>query len=97
MIDVKTAVAKALEYARELFSSEGATLEEIERDQHSGREVWSITLGFPEVVIPRSPSASPLAAALVSTIQNRKVRYKRILVDAQTGEFVAVKMREVAA
>ena len=90
MIDVKTAVAAALKYAQELFSSDGATLEEIERDQHAGRDVWSITLGFPEII----PTANALANAFSP---HRRVRYKRILVDAQTGEFVAVKMREVAA
>ena len=83
MIEVKQAVQLAREKAAEMLGQQSATLEEIERDSYKGRDVWSITLGL--------PPASPLAR-LASPLH-----YKRFLIDAETGELVAMKLRETVA
>jgi hypothetical protein len=87
MIDAKKAVELAKEKAAELFSA-ASSLEEIERDSDRDREVWSITLGLPREL----GSLSALAQLSVDRRQ-----YKRFLIDVETGELVAVRMREVAS
>ena len=59
----------------------------IERDFYKDRDVWSITLGF-----PRELSEVALINRLVSDDRS----YKRFLIDAQTGEFLAMRIRELA-
>jgi hypothetical protein len=80
MIDVREAVQIARAKAAEMLEQTG-TLEEVERDQHQGREVWSITLGFP----PKFVGFSVMS------------QYKRFLIDAETGELLAMKLRELAS
>ena len=92
MIDAKQAVQIAKESAAELLGQVPAksSLEEIERDSYKGRDVWWITLG-----LPRDPgrlqSLAVLAALAADTLE-----YKRFLIDAETGELIAMKLREVA-
>jgi len=88
MIDVKQAVQIAKEKAQELLSSSTPSLEEIERESYQGREVWSITLGF-----LRDPDKF---SGIVGLAMGR-FEYKRFLIDAESGELVALKLREVAA
>ena len=87
MIDVKQAVQIAREKAVEMLGQPAIRLEEIEKETYKGAEVWSITLSLPRAPAARSPydlTASP-------------IDYKRFLVDAETGQFVAMKIREIAA
>jgi hypothetical protein len=88
MIDVKQAVQIARQGALELLSQAASTLEEIERDSYKGRDVWSITLGLRRDVSQLSGLAQLAADPL---------QYKRFLIDVETGELVAVKLREVAS
>ena len=81
MIDVKEAVGLAKAKAVEMLGQEGS-LEEIEREGFKGRDTWSITLGFP----PRFTPFSGIAK-----------EYKRFLIDAETGELMAMKLRELAS
>jgi len=81
MIDAKRAVLIAKEKSDEMIGVVGS-LEEIERDSYKGREIWSITLGFPSTGF--------------NNVLNGLRDYKRFLIDAETGDLVAMKLREVA-
>ena len=83
MIDAKEAVRLATEKAVEMLGQTGS-LEEIDREHYRGRDTWSITLGFV------SQNVSPL-------VLNLSVDYKRFFLDAETGEFIAMKIRELAS
>jgi hypothetical protein len=91
MIDAKQAVEIAKLQAAEMLGETSTSLEEIERANYNGHDVWSITLS-----LPLDPSRiSPLTAPLVA-LAGGQIQYKRFLIDAETGEFVAMKLREVA-
>lgn len=81
MIEVKDAVGLAKAKAVEMLGQNGS-LEEIERESFKGRDTWSITLGFPPKFTPFSGFA---------------MDYKRFLIDAETGELMAMKLRELAS
>jgi hypothetical protein len=84
MIGVKEAVQIAKQKAAEMLEV-SSSLEEIERDSYKGREVWSITLSMPSNGKSLSELLSP------------GLQYKRFLLDAETGELVAMKLREFAS
>ncbi len=89
MLDAKQAVLIAKQRASEILEwapAASSSLEELERDSYKGRDVWSITLG-----LPRKPG--PIEAL---TPFRNWLQYKRFLIDAETGELVALKLREVA-
>ena len=91
MIDAKQAILIAKAGAADLLSQDSSNLEEIERDSYKGREVWSITLSLPQKV-GQLGSLATLAA-----LSGFPPQYKRFLIDSETGELVAVKLREVAS
>jgi hypothetical protein len=88
MVDVKQAVQIAKERAADMLNQAPSNLEEIERDSYKGREVWSITLSMPrnmnQLTVLAQFSSDPL-------------QYKRFLIDVETGELLAMKLREVAS
>lgn len=84
MIDVKQAVQIARAKAAGMLGQNSSDLEEIERDSYRGHDVWMITLSFPRTQVT---SFSHLA---------NPSQYKRFLIDAETGEFLAMKLRDVA-
>jgi hypothetical protein len=88
MIEVKEAIQIARAKAAEMLGVENSAVEEIEKDVYHGSEVWSITLG-----VPRDFSHVPAVAKLSAD----PLSYKRFFIDAQTGEFLAMKIRELAA
>jgi hypothetical protein len=90
MINVKQAVAIAVEKSLEMLGSPGK-LEEIERDDYRGRDTWSITLSW-----PKDRSLAPTSLLGVPAGWD-PLEYKRFLIDVQTGEFVAMKLRELAS
>ncbi len=84
MIDVKNAVQIARSHAAEMLGADHPfSLEEIELDTYKDREVWSITLGY-----PKDPQ-------LLANVFGASLQYKRFLIDSQTGDLVAIKLREV--
>jgi hypothetical protein len=87
MIDLKEAVQIAKKGAVDVLGQAPFNLEEVERDSYKGRDVWSLTLSLPRDVSQLSGFEHLTAAAL---------QYKRFLIDVETGELVAVKLREVA-
>jgi hypothetical protein len=89
MIDAKQAVLIAKQKAAEMLDQDPAksNLEEIERESYKGREVWSITLSLPRDL----EWLQGLAQLAADPLQ-----YKRLLIDAETGDLVAMKLREAA-
>jgi hypothetical protein len=90
MIEAKQAVVLAKAKAVEMLGAASASLslEEIERETYKDRDVWSITLG-----IPRDFSH----LSTISQIAADPVQYKRILIDVDSGDFLAMKIRELAS
>jgi hypothetical protein len=88
MIDRKQAVEIARVEAASLLGQGSSSLEEIERDSYKGREIWSITLALPRDVNKLPPFAQLTANPL---------QYKRFLIDVETGELVAMQLRDVAS
>jgi hypothetical protein len=84
MIEFKEAIVAAREYAKELFGDQPTRVEEIDAELHNSYAVWSITLGFYEY------------AAGTRFTKPRPEFYKRFLVRKDTGEVVAMMMREVS-
>jgi hypothetical protein len=84
MIDMKQAVQIAREKAAEVLDQPVSGLEEIERETYRGRDSWSIMLSVP---------LNLGKAAFFGFTQP----YKRFLIDAETGELLAMKVREVAS
>lgn len=95
MIDVKQAVQAARNYARDVFGDIDPTVEEIERESYNKHDVWKITLGFPST----SYSAGRSGLDLLSRAELRfsSKDYKSFLIDPQTGETLAMKIRELTA
>jgi hypothetical protein len=89
MIDAKRAVQLAKDKAVEMLDQPSSSLEEIERESYKDRDVWSITLSFPRDLNLLSSIAR---LSIVDPLQ-----YKRFLIDVETGELLAMKLREVAS
>jgi hypothetical protein len=85
MVSVQEAFAHAQEYAREVLGDMPYTWEEIEQDSYKGRQVWRITLGFPK----RRPTAPEFIRSIGAALP---LEYKTFLVDADTGEAIAMKL-----
>jgi len=68
-----------------MLEQSSTNLEKIERDSYKDHDVWSITLSLPRTQIS---SFAYLADPL---------QYKRFLIDDETGELLAMKLREVAS
>ena len=85
MIDAKQAVQIAKQKAEEMLGQTNFKLEEIERESYKDRDVWSLTLSYPRDLSQYSQMAR---------LATDPLQYKRFLIDAETGEFVAMKLRE---
>lgn len=85
MLTVQEAFARASDYARSVLGDKPYTLEEVEQDTYKGRRVWRITLGFPK----RRPTAPELMRSIGAGLP---LEYKTFLVDADTGDPIAMKL-----
>lgn len=81
-IDAKQAVRIAKEKAAEMLDKASSNLEEIERDTYRGRDIWSITLSV---------------ARDFDLLGLEQLQYKRFLIDAETGDLLAMRLREVVS
>lgn len=92
MIEVKDAVQVAKAAANDFLGQEtelqDLMLEEVELN--SSGKTWAITLGFN---VPAPDKYERLGASLTGRMQTRK--YKTFIIDAETGEFRSMKIREV--
>lgn len=84
MIDAKQAVVLAKQKASDILGPGPYALEEYERETGS-RDLWLITLSSPRNL----DDLPPLIRLATSPVQ-----YKRFVVDAETGEVIAMKLRE---
>ena len=89
MVTITEATRNAIGFAQESLGVErtqGLQLEEIESDTQNGRDAWRITLSMLD-------SSHPLAklAAL-----NPRREYKTFIVLKDTGEVIAMKIREMS-
>lgn len=89
MITAKEAVEIAKKFAGEMIGKNPLNLEELERELYKDRDAWSVTLSFPQ-----EPS---IITAFSSQLGMQPLQYRRFLVDAETGDFIALKLREVAS
>ena len=93
MIDVRTAVESAAQYAKEWLGSSEVLLEEVEPSQKSGSDVWLVTLSIPRRY-PPSGSALHASAAAALLYGNRE--FKVFEFDGQTGLVRSMRIREMA-
>ena len=84
-LDSRTAIERAKSYVKEVFSDiKDLRLEEIERS--SDRKHWLVTFSF----------SRPDLTILGESFTNPHRDYKTVTVDANTGEPISVKIRELS-
>jgi len=93
MIDVKTAIARAAEYAKEWLGSGQVFLEEVELSKRGASAIWLVTLSIPRRDKPPAVGLtySPTPAELLYGGRE----YKIFEVDAETGEVRSMKIRDM--
>jgi hypothetical protein len=87
MIDAKQAFQAAKQQATGMLGERVFRLEEVERDTYKGRDVWRVTLGYPQDKMLED--LSPMRALRFGPLE-----YKLFLIDAANGDLVAMKFRE---
>jgi hypothetical protein len=97
-ISVKEAVKVAKDALLDLYEDDlpmEMALEEVEKTQEDGREFWAVTLGFyrRKSVSIKGSALGGLFTPTTSHVENRV--YKTLFVDAETGEFVKMDIRQV--
>jgi uncharacterized protein YdgA (DUF945 family) len=97
MIDVKTAVARAAEYAKEWLGSTKVFLEEVELSKRGDSSIWLITLSIPR---RDNPDAAGGFAGLALSYSRAELlyggrEYKVFEVDAETAEVRSMKIRDM--
>jgi hypothetical protein len=90
MIDPKRAVQIAKEQAVGLLGEQPYNLEELDREDYNGRDVWKVTLSYPDKRRLDNPSF------LIRSPRDL-FEYKVFAIDADSGEFVNMFLREVGA
>jgi hypothetical protein len=84
----KEAAQTAAKYLRDLIpTAEEILLEEVEKTTFEGKQYWNITLSF----VLRTPGA----AAGAYFMQPRTREFKSFQIDPDSGEVVAMRIREV--
>jgi hypothetical protein len=89
MVTLQDALTSAVKYAHEVLGNYDFTFEEVERDRYKDQDVWCITLGFPKRTL------SPTEANRFPISWPRE--YKTFLINANSGEAMAMKIRELAS
>lgn len=95
-ITARDAVAEAKKSLRNLYEDdppEELALEEVEFIEDKKRPLWSVTLGFHRRRSVAPARGMEFLARPPTPIENRV--YKTLLIDANTGEFVKMDIRQV--
>lgn len=97
-ISVKEAVKAAKDALLELYEDDppaAMALEEVDKTREDGRELWAVTLGFyRNKAIAIKPNAIVgIYTPTVSQIEHRV--YKTLFIDAETGGFVKMDIRQL--
>lgn len=94
-INVKEAVKAAKDALLDLYDDDppaAMALEEVEKTQKDGRELWVVTLGFDR----NRTSTNSIASIFNPSVSPSGHRvYKTLFIDAGTGAFVKMDMRQV--
>ncbi|USX26354.1 hypothetical protein NHH73_27975 [Oxalobacteraceae bacterium OTU3CINTB1] len=99
-INVKEAVKAAKDALLELYEDDppkAMALEEIEKVQDNGRQLWAVTLGFLRhngVVMQTQNTIGAIFNPAPSQIDHRV--YKTVFIDAASGQFVKMDIRQVS-
>jgi len=91
----KEAMKIAMDYVQDLYSEAGATrylIEEIETENDG--DTWAITVGF-DVPIPIRETTASTATGFAHNILRYERKYKKVKLDAATGEVRGMTIREV--
>jgi len=94
-INVKEAVKAAKDTLLDLYDDDppvGMALEEVDKTQKDGRELWAVTLGFDRNKA-NANSIGSIFNRSASPIEHRV--YKTLFIDAGTGAFVKMDIRQV--
>ena len=92
-VPVKTAVSNAIEFVRELYKDEeikDILLEEVEFSESTNQ--WLITIGF---MRNKMKDQSSSIANLILPEREIVRKYKIVHIDAQSGEPISMKIREI--
>jgi hypothetical protein len=87
MVDVKQAVAAAVAFMKDVLEPSRATdllLEEVELGRSEGRQVWRVTISMPK------------PTGVLSNVLSGARDYRRLKVDAETGQVQSMRIRELA-
>ena len=90
MVEIKVAVAMAIQFAKTVLDPARTTdirLEEVEIGEHKGQSVWLITLSM---ALPQTAIADVLAGRAPR-------EFKTFTIHKETGEVLAMKIRELAS
>ena len=100
-ITMKDAVRHAKDSLTDLYQDDppkALALEEIELMDDSGRKLWLVTLGFhrsKSMTAINGGTGTLASLGLVSPPQIEHRVYKTVFIDASTGEFVKMDIRQV--
>jgi hypothetical protein len=92
MVDVKQAVAKAMDYLKDMYAIEqfkDVLLEEV--DLSEDKKFWNVTVGFTRR--QESTSGGPMAT-LIGQSEEFKREYKVFQIDADTGDLRSMRSRK---
>ena len=92
MTDLKQAVTNAIKHTSEVFASEAPKNVRLEEVQRTKRE-WLITVGFDRRVTPLNHVQIWMETQQGVTYERT---YKVVVIDANSGEPTAIKIREHA-
>jgi hypothetical protein len=91
MISVKEAAYQAFEFIKELVPEPtGALVEEVEMDD--SKNYWFITISF---VVKNDNYLSSSLSAYTPISSEFERKYKTVKIDANSGEIVSMKIREL--
>jgi hypothetical protein len=92
MIDVKQAISVAMDSLTHLYGNlSGLLVEEVSKSDDGNH--WLITLGFASP-LKVDTATMPAALGLGNVLRPQARLYKIVNVDARSGEFVSMKIRE---
>ena len=92
MVDVKQAVARAMDYLRDMYQIDkfkDVLLEEV--DLSEDNKFWNVTIGFTRG--QETTSGGPMAV-LVGQSSEFKREYKVFQIDAKTGDLRSMRSRK---
>jgi len=94
MIPIKEAAQRAADFCEQSYpDAQDFLLEEVEREED---KFWLITISFLIQATKRGGgTASGMAASMEHMFARFERRYKSLKIDAQTGEVISMKIREL--